>query len=50
MNPETIAIIAVGVLQAFQTVAVAMNSFIVRDLRDRISRLEDLQMDGRKPK
>jgi hypothetical protein len=45
---ETTALIIIATFQAFQTTLMAMGTFILRDLRDRVVRLESIEM-GKKP-
>lgn len=44
MTGEVIALIFIAVLQAFQTVLISMGMFVLKDMRDRIARLENLEM------
>jgi hypothetical protein len=38
------ALIVLAVFQGFQTILMAMGTFIINDLRSRIARLESLEM------
>jgi 5-carboxymethyl-2-hydroxymuconate isomerase len=44
MAPEVVALIVIAVFQAVQTLLMAMGTFIIKDMRDRITRLETLEM------
>lgn len=45
MSNEVVALIIIAFFQAAQTVLLSMGTFIVKDMRDRITRLENIQMD-----
>jgi 5-carboxymethyl-2-hydroxymuconate isomerase len=44
MSSEVVALVVIAVFQAVQTMLMAMGTFIIKDMRDRISRLESLEM------
>ena len=44
MTPETVTLIVLAIFQGFQTMLMAMGTFIVKDLRDRVARLEEIEM------
>jgi hypothetical protein len=44
MPTGTLAMIVIAVFQGFQTILMAMGTFIIKDLRDRVARLEDIEM------
>lgn len=44
MNGAVTATIVIAIFQGFQTVLMAMGMFILKDMRDRITRLETIEM------
>ena len=44
MTGEVVALIVIAVFQAFQTVLMGLVAYILKDMRDRITRLEDIEM------
>lgn len=44
MSAEVVALIIIAVLQGVQTLLMAMGTFIIKDMRDRITRLETIEM------
>ncbi len=38
-------LIFIAIFQAFQTMLLAMGAYILRDMRDRVSRLETIEMN-----
>lgn len=44
LNAEVIALVVIAVFQALQTLLMAMGTFIIKDMRDRITRLETIEM------
>ncbi len=44
----TVALIIIAIFQAFQTTLMAMGTFILKDVRDRVSRLESIEMSAAK--
>jgi hypothetical protein len=44
----TIALIIIAIFQALQTLLMMMGTFILRDLRDRVVRLEDIELHAAK--
>jgi hypothetical protein len=46
MTGEAIALIIIAVFQAFQVLLMAMGTYILKDLRDRVVRLETIEMDA----
>jgi len=41
---EVVALIIIAVFQAFQTVLMSMGMYILKDMKDRIARLESIEM------
>ena len=48
MNGEIAALIIIAVFQAFQSLLMALGVFILKDMRDRINRLENIEMQAAK--
>jgi 5-carboxymethyl-2-hydroxymuconate isomerase len=44
VSGEVMALVVIAVFQAVQTLLMAMGTFIIKDMRDRISRLESIEM------
>ena len=44
MGGEAIALIIIAVFQAFQTVLMSMSMYILKDMKERIARLESIEM------
>lgn len=50
MSGESVALVIIAVFQAAQTLLMALGMFILKDMKDRIARLESIEMNkGNKP-
>lgn len=47
MTAEVWALLGIGAFQAVQSIMMGLGLFILRDLRDRVLRLETLRMEGK---
>jgi hypothetical protein len=48
LSGATIALVIIAIFQAFQTTLMALGTYILKDLRDRVSRLEDIELRAAK--